>query len=348
MTHREDEISLKEIIQKLKEWFRYLLSKWLWLCVAGIFCGALAVTYVWLSKPKYTAELSFILSNSDQDAGALYGIASQFGIDLGGGGSNDAFSGDNIIVLMNSRAMVQKALLKKPPGKNETLINILAEELKLDAGWNSKERTKGAFPFPDNPAKMTYVQDSLFRDVYGMIAKNLLDVSRPDKRQSVYVVTTTATNELFSLYLTKYLVDVTSKFYIDTKTSLARQNLEMLQREADSLRTLLASSISSTAEVYDKTFNLNPALQVQRAPAQEGQFRISALGTAYGEVVKNLELAKINLQKATPLYQVIDEPQFPLVAEKWGRLKALIVGGFIGGLLMALFLITRRILSNLT
>jgi len=243
--------------------------------------------------------------------------------------------------------MLQKTLLQKPTGQNETLVNILVKELEMDEGWNANDRTKGAYPFPADSSKMSYVQDSLFRSVYEMVRDDLLDVSRPDDNQAVYIVSTISTNEIFSLYLTKFLVESTSKFYIDTKTSVARSNLDMLQHEADSLRMLLSTSISSTAKVYDYTYNINPALQAQRAPAQEGQLRIAALGTAYGEVLKNLELAKINLQQQTPLFQILDEPHLPLVAKKPGRLFSLIIGGFLGGFLFIIFLVIRRVFIDI-
>jgi hypothetical protein len=246
---------------------------------------------------------------------------------------------------MDSRTMVQKALMQKPEGKNEMLVNILAKDEKADEGWNGLERTKGAYPFPEDLSKWTYVQDSLFRGIYMGVINNYLTVTKPDDNQSVYVVTTASHNELFSMYLTKYLVDATSKFYIDTKTSVAKANLEMVQHEADSLRRLLSYSISSTARNYDETYNLNPAYQTQRTGAQEGQLNVTAMGTAYGEVLKNLELAKITLLKETPLYQIIDEPQLPLVAEKTGRLFALIFGGFIGVILISGFLIIKKTFS---
>ncbi|HEY2728247.1 MAG TPA: hypothetical protein VGI61_13815, partial [Parafilimonas sp.] len=215
--------------------------------------------------------------------------------------------------------------------------------VKLDEDWNQKPHTKGSFPFPDDIDKMNYVQDSLFRDIYNNIEENYLTVVKPDKDLSIYKVSTISKDEIFSLYLTKYLVEATSKFYIETKTSVARSNLNMIQHEADSIHSLLKGSIALSAQVYDYTFNLNPALGAQRVPAQEAQVNASALGNAYGEVLKNLELAKISLEKDTPLYQIIDKPQLPLIAEKTGRLFALIVGGFVGVFLMMLFLIIKNI-----
>ncbi|MGI8952497.1 MAG: Wzz/FepE/Etk N-terminal domain-containing protein [Chitinophagaceae bacterium] len=344
MTENKDEISLRELVSKLNKWIKYLISKWLIICIVGIIGGSVGFLYAYTSTPKYSASLSFILSGNTQSSG-LYGLASQFGIDVGGS-SDDVFTGDNIISLMSSRRMVQTALLKKPEGTNQTLLNLFATDSKLNEGWQKLERTKGAFPFPDDTAKMTLVQDSLFRSVYDDITKSNLDVSKPDKNENIYVVITTSKNETFSYYLTNYLVSTTSAFYIDTKTKLARQNLKMLQHEADSLLVLLGGAIASSAAETDRTFNLNPAYQVQRSGAQESQARATVVGTAYGEVVKNLEIAKITLQKETPLYQIIDEPQLPLIAEKPGKLTSLIIGGFLSGFIIVCILIIRKLVSN--
>jgi len=193
---------------------------------------------------------------------------------------------------------------------------------------------------------MSGTQDSMFREIYDVVQRDNLDVSIPDKDQSIYSVTTTSQNQIFSFYLTKYIVDVTSAFYIDTKTSVAKSNLNMLQHEADSLRNLLGIAITATASQADLTFNLNPAYQVQRSGSQKSQIQATVLGTAYGEVVKNLELAKITLQKQTPLYQVIDEPSLPLKMETKSKLIFLLAGGFFAGILICTILIIRKTLAG--
>jgi uncharacterized protein involved in exopolysaccharide biosynthesis len=120
----------------------------------------------------------------------------------------------------------------------------------------------------------------------------------------------------------------------------------MLQHEADSLRNLLGIAITATASQADLTFNLNPAYQVQRSGSQKSQIQATVLGTAYGEVVKNLELAKITLQKQTPLYQVIDEPSLPLKMETKSKLIFLLAGGFFAGILICTILIIRKTLAG--
>lgn len=345
MSEESKEISFKEFIKNIAEWFRYFLSKWLVIGVFSALCAGAGVLYAYTSKPSYSASVSFVLSNQTLSGGGIMGLASQFGIDLGSGGT-DAFSGDNIITLMTSGKMVEQVLFEKPSGK-ASLLNIIVHEMQLDEAWKNNEHTKAAVPFPDDASRLSMVQDSLLREVYKIVSENMLLVTKPDKDQNIYRVTTTSKSEIFSFYLTKYLVDATSAFYIATKTSTAKRNLDMLQHEADSIRAVLGGAITATGAETDQTFNLNPAYQVQRSGAQQNQVRAAALGEAYGEVLKNLELAKITLLKETPLYQIIDEPRLPLLQERPGKLVSLIIGGFIGAFLIITYLVVRRILKGI-
>ena len=66
------------------------------------------------------------------------------------------------------------------------------------------------------------------------------------------------------------------------------------------------------------------------------------LATAYGEVVKNLEIAKINLQREQPLYQIIDEPEMPLKVKKASKTRYILIGGFLSFFVIALYLVVRK------
>ena len=343
--NKDDQISFQETARKIQAYIRFLFSKWLIIVIAGIIGGILGIVYAYITKPTYNASLNFVLSNNSSSSGGLMGFASQFGVNLGSTG-DDVFTGDNIITLMKSRRMVQTALFLPIPDSTESLLNFYIKDNKLNEGWAESEKLKKVFPFPDSANKMSLMQDSLFRLIYGGIQTNMLDVVKPDKDQNIYSVTTTSTNPLFSYYLTNYLVNVTSSFYIATKTSSAKDNLTMLQKEADSLRRVLGGAIVAAGSQTDYTFNLNPAYQVQRSGVQQSQASASALGQAYGQVLQNLEIAKITLQRETPLYQVIDEPTLPLDENKPGKLTSLIIGGFIAGFLMCGFLIIRKMYKD--
>src|SRR4051812_14378267 len=86
-----DQISLKELIFKITELWYYIWSKWIVILIAGVIGGVIGLTYAWLKMPVYKAELSFALQDENTRGGfsGAAGLASQFGIDLGGGGGSE-------------------------------------------------------------------------------------------------------------------------------------------------------------------------------------------------------------------------------------------------------------------
>jgi hypothetical protein len=109
-----DEISLKELLEKAKEWYVYLLSQWKIIVLAGILGAALGLTYSFIKKPVYTATLSFALEDDKGSGGGLgsaLGLASSLGLDLGGGGGGSIFTGSNLTELFKSRSMVEQTLM---------------------------------------------------------------------------------------------------------------------------------------------------------------------------------------------------------------------------------------------
>ncbi len=327
----------------VRTWSRYIWSKWKLILLIAVMSGVLGLVYALFKKVTYKSELTFVLSN--QENNDLSSLTSQFGISLGGGG--DVFSADNIFNLFTSRKMVQWALFRKSTPNQPKTAGYIVKENKLDRAWSKEDRYKKVLPFPDNAEKVSPLQDSLLREIHKDIISKYLTIERPDNKLSFFNIRTVYSNELFSCYFTKYLVDATSRLYINTKTSQARQNLQMLQGEADSLHALINSAITATGAATDQVFNLNPALQVQRAPIYKSQFRAQVNQAAYTEVLKNLELAKITLQKQSPIYLILDEPGLPLERIGQGKLLALIAGLFIGGVLAVAYVVVRKLAKDI-
>jgi hypothetical protein len=119
----------------------------------------------------------------------------------------------------------------------------------------------------------------------------------------------------------------------------------VLQHQTDSVRAELNNSISGVAIANDKTFNLNPALNIHRVPTVKKEVDIQANTAILNELVKQLEISKVSVRKDTPLIQVIDKPIFPLKIEKFGKIKGIIFGGIFALFLMVMVLIVRRVLK---
>jgi len=341
-----NEISLSDIALKISYLWRYLLSKWSIILIIGFIGATLGFAYAYLKKPNYTAEYSFALEDekSSGGLGSALGLASQFGIDLGGGGGG-AFSGDNLLELMKSRTMIEKTLLTsvKINGKEQTLADLYIDFNGLRKKWDDSEGVKDIDFLPNAKRESFSIkQDSLLGEFHKEIILKNLSVDKVDKKLSIIIVKVSTKNQLFSKYFTEILVDVVSRFYIETKTKKESENVNVLQRQTDSVRAQLNSAIRGVASSMDSNPNANPALQVLRVPSQRRQVDVQGNTAIFGELVKNLELAKISLRRETPLVQVIDRPILPLEKEKTSKIAAVLLGFFIGSVLTSIILLIKK------
>ena len=119
---------------------------------------------------------------------------------------------------------------------------------------------------------------------------------------------------------------------------------EILQKQADSLKSVLNGSITGVAAAADASPNANPLMSVLKVPSQRKQVDVQASTAIYAEVVKNLELSKIQLQKETPLIQAIDKPVLPLIVNKVSKIKAAAVGLILGFFLSSCWVIYKKLL----
>ena len=338
-----DEISLKELIQKIQEWIAYLKTQWKLIISIAALGGIIGFVYASFQKPNYLATTTFVLEE-DKGGGGLggaMGLASSFGFDLGGGGGG-LFTSSNIIELMKSRLVVEKTLLNpvQVAGKETSLADYYIEINELKESWSKKLALANInFPVNADRTKFSLVQDSILQVISAGITKENLVIVQKDKKVSIISLTIKTEDELFSKLFCEQLLKETSDFYIETKSKKSRLNVDILQHQADSIRAELNNAITGVATASDNVYNLNPALNVKRTPSTRRQVDVQANTAILTQLVAQLELSKVSLRKETPLVQLIDRPILPLEKDKVGRLKSLVLGGFLAGFLTVLYLV---------
>src|SRR5438105_3640086 len=128
-----DEVSIVEIFSKINGYVRYLLSFKTKILLTSLICLFLGLGISYLIKPKYEGKLSFAMNEGDSGGGgglgAYAGIASQFGINIGGMGGESIFTEENIIEFLKSRLMIEKTMLSKVKIQNKDylLVNYLID-----------------------------------------------------------------------------------------------------------------------------------------------------------------------------------------------------------------------------
>jgi len=338
-----DEISLKELIQKIQEWIAYLKTQWKIIISIAALGGIIGFVYASFQKPNYLATTTFVLEEDKGGGGGLggaLGLASSFGLDLGGGGGG-LFTSSNIIELMKSRLVVEKTLLNpvQVAGKEISLADYYIQINELKEDWTKKPTLANInFPVNADRTEFSLEQDSILQIISADLKNNNLTIIQKDKKVAIISLTVKTESELFSKLFCEQLLKETSDFYIETKSKKSRLNVDILQHQADSIRAELNSAITGVATASDNVYNLNPALNVKRTPSTRRQVDVQANTAILTQLVAQLELSKVSLRKETPLVQLIDRPILPLEKDKVGRLKSLVLGGFLGGFFIVLYL----------
>lgn len=344
---QEDEISLKELILKIREWWQYLWSKKWIIIAAGIVGALLGLGYSYTKKPIYTATTTFVLESGEKSGGlvAYAGVASMMGIDLNNGGG-DMFQGDNILDFYKSRKMIEKTLFSPVDSiTNQPLIEKYIEINELRKTWAEKEKLKDLkFKVGDfELSKRDRLRDSVVGSIVAAIGESYLSVGKPDKKLSKIQVDVKSTDEVFSKRFNEELVENVNDFYVQTKTKKSLDNVAILQRKTDSVRAVMNGAIYSAAVVSDATPNLNPTRQVQRiAPIQKAQASAETNKAILSSLIQNLEMSKMTLLKEAPLLQIVDGPIYPLDKERLSKAKGVVLGGLLLILISLFTLIVRR------
>jgi hypothetical protein len=343
-----NDISLADVVKKVKGLAQYLRSKLLLIVLMGFMGLILGLIYSIFKKPQYRAVYTFVLEEEEKGGlGQYAGLASLAGIDVSGGGGG-IFHGDNILELYKSRNMISKTLLSTAifNGKPQKLIDRYVEFNKLREKWEDKPALKN-INFNENPDSFSRLQDSIIIDLTNTINKSILNVDKPDKKLSIIEVDVFSKDELFAKEFANNIVNTVNSFYVLTKTKKQLQNATILQKQADSVKAILNSSIVGVASAADASPNANPALSILRVPSQRRQVDVQTSTAVYAEMVKNLELSKIQLRKETPLIQAIDTPVLPLMVSKLGKIKASILGFMAGAFLACMAAVLKKIFTKM-
>ncbi len=327
--------------------FRNIIKKlWLFLFIA-LAGGVSGYLYAIKQKPVYESYLSFALDEGGSAGGmsAAMGLASQFGISLGG--ANEVFTGDNIIEIMLSRRMIENVLLSVDTFDNKpmTLIECYLENEELLNGKDQKITNIHFYP-GESRSSFSYTKDSILYITFLEIKKDHISARRPDKKLNIYELMVTSNNEKFSKVFTDSLIDKTNHFYTEISSKKARETLEILEKRVPAMKGKLDATINNKAAIEDA--NLNTAFADAQVPLLKEQVNTQVYGTAYAEMFKNLEMARFQYLKSIPLMQVIDAANYPMKKINTSKLITVIVFSVISTFIFLLVFIAIIILRYKT
>lgn len=343
----EDEITLKELILKVKEFFQEVLKNWRLVVLITISFVLFFLIQTYQTPVTYTSELSFMINDDDNELGGLGGLAQAFGLGLGG--SSGEFNLEKMVSLLKSRNIIQQGLFEKTKidGQIDFFANHLIRKYNFHKEWEDRKNLKD-FVFKTNEVDaFSRIENSALKSVYGKITgskttKGIL-ASSINEDTGIVTLKLESINEDLSIKLLSSLFDKLSTFYINKTIEKQKQTYEITKSKADSLLGVLNYAQSKLLKIKDTQRNLTLNQYRSEELILERDYKTSLI--VYGEAIKHKEIADYSLRTKTPFVQSIDTPIPPLEPNKTliTYIKQIIIGGILGVFLAIAFIIGRKI-----
>lgn len=343
----EEKISLGFLIRRLLFWIKFLLSKWLLIGLGGVIMVCLFLAYNYLKPKIYEAKSTFVLDKDSGGLGDLGSLASLAGVNVGALTEGSVlFQMDNIQELYRSRRMIEMTLLTRVDldQTEQKLIRRFAESNDLVDAWSDVGVSLDDFDSPRT--SFSRAQDSILRESVKIVNEAFLMVGKTNRRASILEVGFKHKDEVLAKSFTETHVRNVNQFYLETKTKKSSTNLRILQTQADSVKRVLDMSLLKLAEIDENIPNPNPLYKTSQVPYQKAMIDVQANSAIYQEIVKQLELAKVAHRNQIPLIQIIDQPRYPLTDNRWGLLKTVVIGGFLGVVIMVIYFLTSQMVRS--
>ena len=348
-------IKYSELKVVLLRFLNYFISQYKIILYITLITSALGLLYGKLQPSTFKATATFIVEDkSGKGGGGLSGLASQFGIDVGGltGGGAGLFDGDNILEIIKSRAIIEKVLLTKmeepSSSKGQTIADYYIKIENLGTKFERKNINVKSLNFASltEGSKHSVVQDSVLYVLYNRIYKDL-NVEKKSKTSTIITLEVVSGDQMFSKIFTEELLKQTSDLYIDIKTGNLSRSIDRIQQKADSLQNSLRGIYQKSfqAENATKLYNVNSSLRINTSQTEIATRDKTVSSTLYAEVVKNLETLKLSLINQTPVIQVLDSPKFPLFDQRTPILYFLLIG-LASGIVLSFFYALYKYTSN--
>ena len=293
----DDEISLWEVLA-------VLLRRRGWIVGAVVLTTVLAGSYAFLRTPTYTTAALFSPQGSQASASELVSLASQFGVNIGGGaeGLSPAFYQE----LLASREILYFVATEPytVEGRPSMLVDLLeieedTEELRLE---NAIE----------------------------WLAEEAVTVSVGRETGIVTVEVRTDWPELSRALADQLLAEI-GRFNLETRRSQAASERAFIQERVDSAQADLRAAEGVLQEFLqaNRQFESSPDLTFQYERLQR---TVSLRQQVFTTLVQSFEQARIAEVRDTPVFTVLQPPFFPPGPDDRRLLLFLALGMVVGGM----------------
>ena len=349
--YQDDEITLKELILKLREFSYELWNKKMWIILITCVIAALFLGKTYFDKTTYAAGISFMVT---ENSSTEQGLSSPYGsLEFG------KIENNKITELARSGRIIHDVLLSKAVINNrkDYLANHLINVYGLHDRWNEEPLVE--------EYKSLHLKDFYFsRDSVALFAqkelralsilqelvvgnnltggKGVAHVNFNDDTD-IFRLNVVTLEENLSMGILGAIYEELRTFYIEETIGRPQRTYDLLSQQTDSLLSILNAKEYDLALSNDRNRGYTsslPGLGIEKLRRE-----VVTLTQEHTESLSNLKKIELLLSQETPKFQIIDRTFFPQVNAP-SKAKALMSGGLVGGLLALIFILGRKIIRD--
>lgn len=360
MPVEEQEIDLVELVQKM--W----INRWLIIKVTGVFV-VLGVLVALFSAKVYTASCDIVPDTGKSGNSKMSSLAALAGVNLGEGTD-----------VTNLSPLVYQNIMKGTSFRKELMqTKIDFEEVDKPVSffeyYTSEEYNKpsvfsyikkytiglpfvilnairGEQPEPDYSAignSEGPTMETLSKDEYNALKILEQCVSLTlDNKNGYVTITTNMPEAVASAQLAQATVVLLQKYITEFKIAKVQSNLDFIQSRYNEAKKNFEDIQVRRAAFRDANTNTNKYSARVEAEKLDAEYTLAM--NLYSELATQLEQAKIEVKKDTPILTVVRPVTIPYKKSKPQRLQILVVFTFLGVVAGAGLVLGLPMLANIT
>jgi uncharacterized protein involved in exopolysaccharide biosynthesis len=330
-TIEEDEIDLIELLKKVWSSKRFIV-RW-----TGYFI-VIGLVVALLSPKEFTASSTFIPQTSEsKTGGSLSGLASLAGISLGGATTGGEIPPTLYPQILNS-VPVKRSILSIEVPLDQSSVSysdyllekptpILSLVKKYTIGLpgvilGAIRGTEASTETSSNPMIVTQEEKGLFETLEAQIA---LSVNEKEGFVELSVTTDDAT---VAAVLTSKVKEILQQQIIDYKIQHGKEYLNFTQKQYNEKQKEYFALQDEVARAKDQNKNIISERYQNQFKQKEGELLIAQ--SVYQELAKQLEQAKLQVAKDTPIFSTIKPVTIPTERSAPKRSLILVIWAFLG------------------
>jgi len=322
-TNSNDEIDLIDLLRKL------YFSRKLIIYITIIF-SIIGIVFALLSPVKYNSTTVFITQNQETGSSSLSGVASLVGINLG----SSSFGGEippTMYPQIVQSVKFKRLLLNKVINNesNLTLENYIANHYSIKEVEEQNISDLG----------MTLNEEKFFN-----ILNEILNVS-VNIKDGFISINCEMPNAEYSAKVAKFSRELLQNIVIENKIENARQNLIFSEGQLIEKKKEFDDIYSKLAFFSDSNLNSVNSFVLNEKNKLESEFKI--ISAVVEEISKQVEQAKLQLKKDTPVFSTIQEAVIPINRSSPKRKQLVIIFGFIGLIFSCVLVLISEPLKNI-